>query len=136
MGGEVDLAWSGKRVGIFVTRDGLQRISQANLLVSVIDEQRGQRRSFGARCQSGEQRSGSWSRLKNCAVGSIDRTRHLRQVGILERLSRGKYELAVAVDRDAALAPNATLPHHLPHRQSVDELVGNDDERAVWHVPH
>src|SRR4029450_895270 len=134
MGGEVDLTWRSKRVGIFVTRDGLQRVAEASLLVTVIDEQRRDRRDRRARSQSGEGRADGGSRLEDRAVGSIDRKRRLRQVAIFDRFSRGKYELAVAVYSDAALAPHASLPHELPHRQSVDELVGDEDERPFGQV--
>src|SRR4029079_4363052 len=134
MRGEVDLAWRSKRIGIFVTRDGLQRIARASLLVSVIDEQRGDRAYRRARSQRSKERADGGPNLEDRAVGSIDRRRRLRQVGIFELLSRGKYELAVAVDGDAALAPGVTLPHQLPHRQSVDEFVGNDDERPFGQI--
>src|SRR6187431_39247 len=134
MRGEVDLAWRSKRIGIFVTSDGLQRIAQAGLPVSVIDEQRGDWRYRRARSQRSKERANGRPSLEDRAVGSVDRTRRLRQVGIFERLSRGKDELAVAVDGDAALAPDVTLPHQLPHRQGVHELVGNDEERPFGQI--
>ena len=50
------------------------------------------------------------------------------------RFSRGEGEGAALADGDAALAPEAALAHDLPDGKGVDELVGDEDERAVRHV--
>src|SRR5215471_14479690 len=60
--------------------------------------------------------------------------RWLRKIGVFDHLTQREHQIAVAAHGDTAFAPHAALSHELSHRQSVDELVGNDDERPLGHV--
>ena len=56
MGGEVGCAGVGKGVGEAMGAHGLQRIAEAGLLVTVIDDQGGERRSLGAAAKLAQER--------------------------------------------------------------------------------
>ena len=68
MGGEVGCAGIGKDIGEAMAAHGLQRVAEAGLLVTVIDDEGGERRVLGAAAKLAHERLRRRSRFQDGVV--------------------------------------------------------------------
>ena len=114
--------------------DGLQRVADTGLGMTVIGDQRGDRRLLGPR---GERRqkgrrpraaSRRWRRRPSSSrsdAGTASRRRALPH-------RRRRRRASPSVTQRSRHAPS--YAHDLPDGKGIDEFVGDEDERAVRHV--
>ena len=107
---------------------GLERVAEGRAPLAVIDDEG----RAALRCEAaGEGRAraspamAGTSRMSPGAAGG--REPGLGGAGEAE-------DEALAVEPDEALAPAPSVRHELAYRQGIEELVGEDEQRAVGHV--
>ena len=133
MRGEVDVARRLQRIGEGLPADRLQGVADGAFGVAVVDDQRGAvrsaRRGGRSRARSGPRAIRRSRRSARCAAAAAASGRTAGS----DR-GRGRTAAAVVGDLDHALVPAVDAHHRLMHRQRVEELVGEDDGRAVRHL--
>ena len=122
MGGEIGRAWIGKHIGEAMSAHGLQRVAEAGLLVTVIDDQAGERRVLGAAAKLAHERVC----LRSCFLDGIIRCRVREKPILVLCFTINKGEAAFAVACDQSFAPGPAAADELPDGQRIDELVGDD----------
>ena len=127
MRGEVRFARRGERVGEGMAAHRLQGVAGRCLGVAVVDDQRGAAEGDDAAGDFGGQGVARRRHLEDCAFGRL-------RAAIEAPRPDAEGEPARLVEADRALAPHAVETNELPDRQGVEELVGDEKERAVGHV--
>ena len=131
MGGQVRLARGGQRIGGLMPLQGLQRIAK-RAPVAVVDDKCHPAMSG----DSGAQRGGDGLRrgagLDNVAVPRV--LQPMGQAGL--RRGRGKAEgkRALIVQPDTPFLPAGARALELAHRQRVEELVGDQEQRPLGQI--
>jgi hypothetical protein len=129
VGGQIGGAWRGERVDVGVPAHGLERIAIGGLGRAVVDEEGDAGPCAPAQLGehlvlAGPQREdGADRRCWRCS--SMSRLVPDRET----QRPRG-------VELNHTLAPAVLAEHELPDRQRVQELVGDDDGRAIRHLVH
>ena len=121
MGGEIAIPRRGERVGVAVRAQGLERVAEPGDRMSVIDEERRAALLHQPCAEFEHEAVARRIDLQDLAVRRIRLEVRLGRRGDVEG------EIAVAVEAHDPLPPLAADPHELPHRQRVEELVGDDD---------
>ncbi len=112
---------------------GLQRIAEAGLVVTVIDEQRHQWCLRGPRRKRRHQPLRAGTNFEDSPIWCVQRKRCFWKLLGLQRVSLGENESIVSIQRRNAHAKNPA-PHQLPDGKGIEKLVGDDDERALRHI--
>jgi len=128
MGGKVSLARMGKDIDPLVRLQRLQGGAGAQLARPIIDDQRRPALLLEAPGDLGHQRGGGRAGLDHRALG---RAAPAGRDEVIHPLGPGLEDEVLALEPHQPLEPAIGAAHQLVHRQGIEELVGDDEQRGI-----
>lgn len=128
MRGNVRIPGMGEDIDLLVRLQRLHRRARAQLHVAVIDHQRGPALFAQAPGDLGHQRDARRAGLDHRALRGAAPTRGHEMIHPLVAGDEGE---SLAVEPYQTIVPSHRRTHQLMHRQGIEELVGDDQQRRI-----